>query len=88
MGLQNPAPPRRSNCLAAGSRVIAFVFFSIQKMSYVAELFRGVLERLNLLSQLRLFGLLLTEHFMDISHDAALLSGTLSTCLHPVNRRG
>jgi hypothetical protein len=49
MGLQNPAPPRRSYDLAAGGRVIAFVFFSIQKMSDIAELFRGVLERLNLL---------------------------------------
>ena len=42
-------------------------------MSNIAELLRGMLQLLDLLAQLRLFGLLLAEYFMNISHDAALL---------------
>jgi hypothetical protein len=48
-------------------------FFSIQQVSYVAELFRGALKRLDLLSQLCLLGLLFAEHLVDISHGNCLL---------------
>ena len=58
---------------AAGSRVISPFFISLKEMGYVAKLLGGVLERLNLLAQLCLFGLLLAQDFMNISHDAALL---------------
>jgi hypothetical protein len=53
--------------------VVRLVFFSVQKVSNAAELLRRMLQRFDLLSQLRLFGLLFAEHFMDISHGAALL---------------
>jgi hypothetical protein len=42
-------------------------------MGNVAELLRSVLQLLDLLAQLCLFGLLLAEYFMNVSHRAALL---------------
>jgi hypothetical protein len=52
-----------------------FLFFvlRVQQVSYIAELFRGALKRLDLLSQLRLLGLFLAEHLVDISHGNCLL---------------
>jgi hypothetical protein len=48
-----------------------FPILSIQEMGHTAELFGGTLQGLNLFAQLGLFGLLLSEHFIDISHATA-----------------
>jgi len=53
--------------------VFTLFVIPVKEMSNVAKLFSGVLKLFNLLSQLRLLGLLLPQHFMDISHGAALL---------------
>ena len=58
---------------AACGRVVSPFFISLKEMGNVAKLLGGVLERLNLLAQLCLLGLLLPQDFMDISHNAALL---------------
>jgi hypothetical protein len=42
-------------------------------MGYAAKLLSGGLQRLNLLAQLSLLGLLLAEYFIDILHGTALL---------------
>ena len=48
-----------------------FPILSIQEMGHTAELFGSTLQGLNLFAQLGLFGLLLSEHFIDISHATA-----------------
>jgi len=57
-----------------GARRFIFFVFHVQQVGYVAELFRGALKRLDLFAQLRLLGLLLAEHLVDISHGNCLLS--------------
>jgi len=62
---------------AAGCRVITLFFVSVQQMSYVSQFLGRMLQRLNLLSQLSLLGLLPAQHFMDISHGCGPPDGTL-----------
>jgi hypothetical protein len=42
---------------------------SVQQVSYIAQLFGGVLQSLYLLPELRLLGLFLAENFVDILHE-------------------
>jgi hypothetical protein len=71
---------------------IVFVL-GVQQVSHIAKLFSGALQRLDLLSQLRLLGLLFTKHLVDISHGNCLLSaiyvsmGTSSTNGIPIELR-
>jgi hypothetical protein len=51
-----------------------FVVLSIQQVSHVAKLFGCSLQCFDLLSKLRLLGLLLAENLVDISHGNCLLS--------------
>ena len=46
-----------------------FLVLSVQQVSYVAQLFGGVLQSLYLLSELRLLGLFPAENFVDILHE-------------------
>lgn len=68
--------------------MITLFFISVQEMGNVPKLLGCVLERLNLLPQLRLLGLLLTEHFMNVSHGCGPPEGTLSRRSASVNPRG
>jgi hypothetical protein len=49
--------------------VLAFLIFRVQEVSHTPELFRRRLQSLNLFAQLSLFGLFLTQHLVDISHE-------------------
>jgi hypothetical protein len=42
---------------------------SVQQVSYIAQLFGGVLQSLYLLPELRLLGLFPAENFVDILHE-------------------
>jgi hypothetical protein len=53
---------------------LLFVVLSVQQVSYIAKLLGSRLERFDLLSKLRLLGLLFAENLVDISHGNCLLS--------------
>jgi len=52
-------------------RAVFLFFFFAQQMGYAAKLLGSALQGLNLLAQLGLLGLFLSENFMDISHATA-----------------
>jgi hypothetical protein len=53
---------------------LLFVVLSVQQVSHIAKLLGSRLERFDLLSKLRLLGLLFAENLVDISHGNCLLS--------------
>src|SRR5579864_6812674 len=50
-----------------------FIVLSVEQVSHIAKLFSSGLQRLDLLAKLGLFGLLLAENLVDISHGNCLL---------------
>jgi len=82
---QIPAKTRNECYLAVTFATLFFIVLSIQQVGDIAQLFGGGLKRFDLLAQLRLLRLLLTENLVDISHGNCLLSaiyvliGTSST---------
>lgn len=48
---------------------ILFLFFAIQQVSDVTQLFCRMLQSLNLFTKLRLLGLFFAENFVDIFHE-------------------
>jgi len=68
-------------------RTLLFFILRVQEVSHAAQLFRCRLQGFNLLAQLGLFGLLLPEHLVDISHEYCLLKGTVRFDYYVVNKR-
>src|SRR5271170_1351983 len=63
-------------------------FFFAQQVGNAAKLFSCGLQRFNLLSQLRLLGLLPAQYFMDVLHDTGPPDGTVGSLRERVNESG
>jgi hypothetical protein len=59
--------------LASARRCIGFLTLVIEQVSHAAELFGGGLQSFDLLAQLSLLCLFLTQHLVDIPHSFGLL---------------